>query len=369
MAAIGDKSASVGVNLAFKVTATDNDIPTNDLAFTLDAPAPAGMGIDPVTGDFSWTPADADVGANVVTFRVTDNGIPEMFDTETITITVGTENRAPTLTQPANMTVDEGATADQQLTGTDPDGDALTFAKVTGPTFMTVSTINATTGNVHLAPTFSDSGIHPASVSTSDGFLDDTKSFSITVNNVNRAPVANAGGPYVGTINVAVSFNGNGSSDPDGDALTYSWTFGDGANGTGPTPSHPYSNTGDFDVILTVSDGFLSDDAQTTAHISDTLAADAFFIGGNKTTRLAAGKPTTCAQIEPANDSFSVQDIDLSSIVMKFGGGQISALAGKTAINSDSDRDGIQEVEACFSKEDLRVLFAGLPWVRTRWTS
>src|SRR5437762_3528960 len=65
----------------------------------------------------------------------------------------------PQLAQPADMTVDEGATADQTITGTDPDGDPLTFSKVSlGPTFMTVTTTNPGTGtaagNVHLAPGF-----------------------------------------------------------------------------------------------------------------------------------------------------------------------------------------------------------------------
>jgi hypothetical protein len=99
-------------------------------------------------------------------------------------IIAGQANRAPTLTQPSNMTVDEGATADQVLSGSDPDGDALTFTKADGPGFMTVTTTNATTGNVHLAPGFSDAGVHGATVRASDGALSDEKSFQITVNNV-----------------------------------------------------------------------------------------------------------------------------------------------------------------------------------------
>lgn len=55
---------------------------------------------------------------------------------------------APILNQPANMTVLEGGTANQTLTATDPDGDPLTFSKVAGPLFMTVTTTAATTGNV-----------------------------------------------------------------------------------------------------------------------------------------------------------------------------------------------------------------------------
>ena len=54
-------------------------------------------------------------------------------------------------------------------------------------------------------------------------------------------------------------FDGGGSSDPDRDALTYSWNFGDGGSGTGVTTTHVYDRTGMFNVTLTVSDGKDSD--------------------------------------------------------------------------------------------------------------
>ena len=46
-----------------------------------------------------------------------------------------------------------------------------------------------------------------------------------------------------------------GSSDPDGDALTYAWDFGDGAVANGVTTSHTYSAAGTYDIKLTVGDG------------------------------------------------------------------------------------------------------------------
>jgi streptogramin lyase len=54
-------------------------------------------------------------------------------------------------------------------------------------------------------------------------------------------PVANAGGPYTGTSGTALTFNGAGSTDPQSQALTYSWSFGDGTTGTGMTTTHTYS--------------------------------------------------------------------------------------------------------------------------------
>src|SRR5262249_24079846 len=60
------------------------------------------------------------------------------------------------------------------------------------------------------------------------------------------------------TVNegAAVFFDGRASHDPDGDALTSSWTFGDGGTATGPTAIHTYRQPGTFTVVLTVHDGF-----------------------------------------------------------------------------------------------------------------
>lgn len=57
--------------------------------------------------------------------------------------------------------------------------------------------------------------------------------------------------------NVAATFDGaQGSFDPDGDALTFHWDFGDGATSTDPVAAHTYQDEPqDVTVMLTVSDG------------------------------------------------------------------------------------------------------------------
>ena len=50
-------------------------------------------------------------------------------------------------------------------------------------------------------------------------------------------------------------FDGSGSSDPNKDALTYAWDFGDGSRGSGVTATHIYAAAGSYEVTLTVSDG------------------------------------------------------------------------------------------------------------------
>ena len=61
----------------------------------------------------------------------------------------------------------------------------------------------------------------------------------------------------VGQGPLTVSLDGSASSDADGDALTYSWDFGDGSDSTdaGSQTSHEYTAEGSYTVTLTVSDG------------------------------------------------------------------------------------------------------------------
>jgi PKD repeat protein len=51
-----------------------------------------------------------------------------------------------------------------------------------------------------------------------------------------------------------IVFDASNSSDPNGDPLTFSWAFGDGANATGKTAIHQYARSGNYRVVLTVLD-------------------------------------------------------------------------------------------------------------------
>jgi hypothetical protein len=90
----------------------------------------------------------------------------------------------------------------------------------------------------------------------------------------NRAPLAAlATMPDKGYCPLRVAFDASESIDPDGDVLTYVWSFGDGSNGSGVDPTHTYENAGSYDVVLRVTDARgLEDAALATIDVLDVPA-------------------------------------------------------------------------------------------------
>ncbi|MEO8931334.1 MAG: PKD domain-containing protein [Lacisediminihabitans sp.] len=84
------------------------------------------------------------------------------------------------------------------------------------------------------------------------------------------------------TSGLGVTVNGSTSSDPDGTVTAYSWTFGDGQNGTGVTASHSYAAAGTYSIGLTVTDNsgaasaVVTHAVTVTAPPANVLAQDAF---------------------------------------------------------------------------------------------
>ena len=93
----------------------------------------------------------------------------------------------------------------------------------------------------------------------------------IDVAAANAAPVADPAGAYTGFEGEGLALSGAASTDPDGNALTYDWDFGDGSTGTGVAPSHAYADNATYTVSLTVTDahGVASAPVSTTAIIGN----------------------------------------------------------------------------------------------------
>ncbi|WP_435280180.1 lectin [Streptomyces albogriseolus] len=70
-----------------------------------------------------------------------------------------------------------------------------------------------------------------------------------------RAPVAQATADITsGVAPLEVAFSSAGTTDPDGDALSYAWAFGDGATSTAADPSHTYTANGQYTATVKVTD-------------------------------------------------------------------------------------------------------------------
>ena len=200
-------------------------------------------------------------GTYTATLTVSDGSLT---DSESFTITVnGAANQPPVAV--ANATPTPGtAPLDVHFHGMgsyDPDGDVLTYAWDFGDgnTAMTAMADH----------TYTSAGVYTATLTVSDGTLSDAATVTITVDAANQAPTAALiATPTTGTAPLNVNFSGTPSSDPDGDALTYVWDFGDGNTATGATTSHVYTAVGGYTATLTVSDGTLTDSETATITVT-----------------------------------------------------------------------------------------------------
>lgn len=70
-----------------------------------------------------------------------------------------------------------------------------------------------------------------------------------------HSPVAQAAADVTsGQAPLKVKFSSAGTTDQDGDALTYSWDFGDGGTSTSANPSHKYKKNGTYTATVTAKD-------------------------------------------------------------------------------------------------------------------
>lgn len=89
LAVIADRVVHAGTLIQFTNGASDADLPSNGLIFSLQAGAPGAAGVNPGSGVFTWQTADVDANTtNGITVLVTDDGLPNLNASRTFTATV-----------------------------------------------------------------------------------------------------------------------------------------------------------------------------------------------------------------------------------------------------------------------------------------
>jgi len=173
-------------------------------------------------GSYTYTPSANYNGTDSFTFKVND-GTVDSVDA-TVSITVSAVNDPPVGTA-VSVTTDEDTAKTGTLAGTDIEGDALTFAKVSDPSHGTV--VVASNGSYTYTPSGNYNGTDSFTFKVNDGTVDsESATVSITVSAVNDAPVApNAFTPLqLGIANkpytVSTEVLTQGFTDLDDDALS-----------------------------------------------------------------------------------------------------------------------------------------------------
>jgi len=175
------------------------------------------------------------------------------LDNLEITNNLDLNNQAPVLQEIGNKSVNENSTLTFDVNATDLDGDAITYSVQTLPSGATFS--NQT---FSWMPSYNQAGSYQITFIASDGNSQDSETITITVNNVNRAPVL---GPITDQSvdeNALLSFSVN-ATDPDGQALTYSVS---GLPTGAVFASQTFTWTPSYDQAGTHSVTFIADDGQ-----------------------------------------------------------------------------------------------------------
>lgn len=161
---------------------------------------------------------------------------------------------------------------------------------------------------------YSDNGTYNVSVTVTNNYgQSNITNQTITVTNLG-ATASFSYTPSVGIVNESVMFTSI-CSDSDGAISTYNWSFGDETYSEGQNPSHIFNQTGDYIVLLNVTD----DDSNTTScnrTITITFRPTANFTAD-------ASNPTT-SDIISFTDTSTDTDGSISTYNWSFGDGSYS---------------------------------------------
>jgi Bacterial Ig domain len=256
------QSVSTPENIPVDILLTGSDPDNDPLSFSI-VSTPTHGTLGGIAPNLVYTPAVDYIGDDSFTFVVSDcleSSEPAMVDIE-----VGIVNHAPTA-EAQSVSTDEDTPLDIVLTGSDPDGDVLTFTVVSTPAN---GILGGVAPNLTYTPTANYNGQDSFTFVVNDGQVNsDPAVVHIDVTPVNDAPVAD---PQSVTTRqympVAITLSG---SDIEGHLLIYSvitppehGTLSGTAQYLIYTPAPGYAGVDSFSFV--VNDGELDSLAATVS--------------------------------------------------------------------------------------------------------
>jgi hypothetical protein len=251
LAPVGAQIVKEGDLLSITLSATDED--ADDLVYSVN-PLLSGVRFNAVSGDFEWRPEVGQRGNYTLTFAVDDG--QGGTDSEEVLISVNKLNRPPTLDPIPVRVIAEGQTLSLVLSGSDPDGDDLTYQVVGVPPEHSRIKENRFIWDVD----YDQAGDYNIDFRAYDGTEYSLRQRAhIVVNNTNRSPVLAPIGPRSVAEGELLSIVLS-ATDEDRDTLTYSVNpLLSGAklnSSTGVFKWKPYvGQKGNYSLTFTVSDG------------------------------------------------------------------------------------------------------------------
>jgi hypothetical protein len=309
------QAVTTAEDTAVAITLTGTNPSGTPLTYAV-ASGPANGSLSGTPPDLTYTPAANYSGSDSFTFTASDGTADSA--PATVSLSVTPVNDAPLATDQSRTTAEDTAVA-ITLVGTDPDGDPLTYAVVTGPTNGSLS---GSAPNLTYTPALNYSGSDSFTFKVNDGTVDSaTATVSLTVTPVNDTPLATA--KSVTTVEdtpVAITLAG---TDAEVSPLTYA-VVAPPANGSlsGSAPNLTYTPAANYNgsdsFTFKVNDGTV-DSATATVSLTVTSVNDAPLATAKSVTTAediavaitlaatdAEGSPLTYAVVTaPANGTLS----------------------------------------------------------------
>lgn len=304
----------------------------------------AHLSFSSTTGIMNWTPDYTQSGNYEFTIVGTD-GV--LSDSKIFSITVNNVNRAPVLAVIADQVVNESVAigtinANDGGDDLDADGENITYscyydsavdgsvASVSSCTTLSGVSFATNTGVVNWTPDLSQSGSYEFKIIGTDGTLSGEEIFSITVNEINQAPILDAIANQTVNENVAITVinaaDAGDDLDADGQTITYTCFYDStvdaavasvtacsslagvsfiGATGAMSwTPS--YSQSGNYEFKIVGSDGSLSDNKIFSITVNNVNRSPVLDAIANET--VSEGIAITTINAGDGNDDFDIDN-------------------------------------------------------------